>query len=195
MSNVTVWETGLPPRADWNVKVSVTTRPFFCLRALLSALTADALGLSTNRTVPAPATAWLPFANTIFAGRHLPPSLTVPALHFAVAAKTPNFPFWKVSNQLKVPGSDTVCAIVTVPFFGLTDAVAALKLLFGGTTALPEPVPEPEPEPDTDPEPELDGGDDGSGGGGSGGGGAMTVTRCAVPLLVPSEPMTVSATL
>src|SRR5260370_14457380 len=105
--------------------------PRLFLSAFRSAFDADALGLTVKATVPAPATAWLPLPKTIFAGRHLPPSLTLPFLHLPeLAANTPNFPFWNVSSQLKVPGLLTDALNVIAPVFGLI-VPRALKTLLG----------------------------------------------------------------
>ena len=58
------------------MSVIVTGRPLFCLRAFLSAVSADALGLTVNVTVPGAAAVTLPLAKTIADGRHLPLSFT-----------------------------------------------------------------------------------------------------------------------
>src|SRR6476646_5199083 len=135
-----VCATGLPPREDWNATVALTGRPFLCLNAFFSAFSADALGLTVKLTRPGAATSLLPFANTIFAGRHFPFRRTKPFLHFAVlAAKTPNFPFWNVNSQLKVPGSPTDVVNVITPVLVFRVALSAAKVLLGGgggTTAV-----------------------------------------------------------
>jgi hypothetical protein len=123
-----VCETGLPPSDDWNVSLIVTGRPLRCLSAVLTAFSAEALGLSVNLTVPAAVTVLLPLANTIFAGRHLPLSLMKPVLHFLLPdANAPNPPFWKVSNQENVPGSPTDSVNVIAPVVGLKAALPAVK--------------------------------------------------------------------
>ena len=83
-------------------------------------------------TVPAPATASLPLANTILAGRHLPASLIEPALHPLADANAPNLPFWNVASQLNVPGSATVSLKVIAPVAGLRLPACAAKALSGG---------------------------------------------------------------
>ena len=95
------------------------------------------VGLTVNVTLPAFATVSLPRANRTFAGRQRPFSLIEPALHFfAVAAKTPNFPFSKVKTQLKVPGSATDSVNVIAYVARLSVAPSTLKLLLGITTGL-----------------------------------------------------------
>src|SRR5205823_3557137 len=55
-----------------------------------------------------------------FAGRHLPFSLTWPALHFAVRdANTPNLPLGNVADQRNAPGLATVTLTVMAPVFVL----------------------------------------------------------------------------
>jgi len=74
----------------------------------------------------------LPLAKTIFDRRHLPFSLTKRFLHFdLLAANTPNFPFWKVSSQLNVPGSPTDTVNVITPVVGFTVMSPVLTLLLG----------------------------------------------------------------
>jgi hypothetical protein len=125
-------DTGAPPSDDWNVRVSLTAIPRLCLRALRSAFDAEARGLTVKAMVPAPATAWLPLPKTIFEGRHLPPSRTYPFLHLLVpAANTPNFPFWKVSVQLKVPALLTDALNVIAPVLALTVTPSTVKALLG----------------------------------------------------------------
>ena len=114
---------------------TATRRPLFCLSAFLSAFIAEALGLTVKVTWPGAETALLPFAKTIRDGRHLPPSLIKPLRHFVVlAAKTPNFPFWKVNSQLKVPGSPTASVNVIAPVLGFIAATSELKAPAGAIT-------------------------------------------------------------
>ena len=69
----------------------------------------DFVGRTVKVTVPEVATTWVPFANRILLGRHLPLSLFVPSLQpFVPLANTPNLPFSNVSTQLKVPGSSWI---------------------------------------------------------------------------------------
>jgi hypothetical protein len=113
-------DTGAPPSDDWNVSTTETESPFFCFSAFFSAFNAEALGLSVTLTLPAAAKAVLPFAKAIFAGRHLPASLTWPALHLLADANAPNLPFGNVATHVKVPGSRTVLVNVIAPVFALT---------------------------------------------------------------------------
>src|SRR5947209_5280159 len=127
---VCVRETGLPPSEDWKVKLAVTRRPFFCLRAFLRAFSADGLGRSLKSTTPA-ATDAVPRAKTTFDGRHLPASRTKPDLHLLLDANTPNLPFWKVSSQLNLPEFVIDSTNVTFPVAASKELAPAVNLLLG----------------------------------------------------------------
>jgi len=121
--------TGAPPSADWNLIVNVTGTPFLCLAAFLRAFRPAAVGVIANATGPAAATAFEPFPNATFAGRHLPLSLILPTLHFAERdANTPNLPFGNVADQRKLPRLATVTLTVIAPVFVLKLACPAKPL-------------------------------------------------------------------
>src|SRR5438552_17565033 len=108
--------TGAPPSADRYLIASVTGTPFLRLAATLKALRPASVGLIVKVTEPAAAIAFEPLPNVTLAGRHLPFSLTCPALHFHTReANTPNLPFANVASQRNIPELATVRLTVIVP--------------------------------------------------------------------------------
>lgn len=93
------------------------------------------MGFTVNVTTPGCATRVLPRAYVIRDGRHLPLSRRLPVGHFAaLAEKTPNLPFWNVSNQLSVPGFCTERLNVIAPVRRLIFTWSSLKLLSGASS-------------------------------------------------------------
>jgi hypothetical protein len=88
------------------------------LSAFSSALLAEGVGMTVNLAVPAVAMDMLPGQRrSLPAG--IPLNSTWPFLQFVLRArKAPNFPFWKLSNQLSLPGSETDKVNVIAPVFG-----------------------------------------------------------------------------
>ena len=170
--SVCTCETGLPPREDWNDSVTETGTPLPFLSAFFSAFAADVLGFNVKLTLPEPATALLPLAKMIFAGRHLPASLMKPLLHWLLDANAPNLPFWKVASQLKVPRSATASLNVIAPVAGLKVPTRAVNAPFGVTATVVSAV---DVGVAAGPDGAAAAGGGGCGGGGGGGGGEATV--------------------
>jgi len=101
---------------------------------------AERVGLTVKLTAPAARTVMLPLANTIRAGRHLPPNLMKPLPHLTfLDAQTPNLAFWNVSTQLKVPALASDPVKVIAPVLSSTVAVSGPKaLLVASGDAPPE---------------------------------------------------------
>src|SRR2546426_11994815 len=115
---------------------------------------AERVGLIVTLIAPAAGTLWLPFANTIRAGRHLRLNLMEPLPHLTFRdAKTPNLPFWNVSSQLKVPARASEPVKVIAPVVAFTLKLRTLKSLFDVSPALGAE----DPEAGAPPEPPLPG--------------------------------------
>src|SRR5437660_4022501 len=147
-----VCETRAPPAADWNVNTATTGSPRRRFSAFRSAFMAERVGLIVKLIAPAAGTLWLPFANTIRAGRHLRLNLMEPLAHLTfLDAKTPNLPFWNVSSHLKVPALASEPVKVIAPVDPSTLKLRTLKSPFDVS---PAPGAE-DPEAGLPPEPPL----------------------------------------
>jgi hypothetical protein len=172
--------TGAPPLAGSNVRVTDTSRPRLCRRALARARRAEAVGVSLKVTAPGELTVSLPAEKTTVAGRHLPLSVMNPFRHFeARAANTPKRPLAKVERQRNVPEFVTDTANVTAPLAGSTDAVEVKPLVDASAVSPPGPEPYPERPAET---------------AAAGGGASSTVTEWVTLALRPAPSVTVSVT-